>query len=454
MLRRLVLENFKAWKEVDVSFRPITLISGANSSGKSSLLQFLLLLKQTKDSNDPLVALDFSGALTDLGSFRDAVFQHDDTNMLTWDMTWSLPKVLNINDPAKTKPTRLFSGEDLTISVEVAAKRRQVETQYMAYRFGKASFLISRKEEKSRYQLDTHDTDFRFVRTLGRAWDLPEPTKGYSYPDQAQTYFQNAQFLRIFESSYVEQIDNLLYLGPLREDPQRQYTWSGSNPSDVGPRGERTVEAILAADERGEKRNVRKRQKLMGFQETIAWWLRELGLIESFQVRELSEGSGLFRVFVKKTAASSEAALTDVGFGVSQILPVLTLLYYAPEGSSILMEQPEIHLHPAVQAGLADLFISVAKVRKLQLIVESHSEHLLTRMMRRIAERDTAYGNVSNDDVAVYFADNREGRSNLDNLRLNSDGVIENWPKDFFGDQFGEIIARETAVIKRRREEA
>lgn len=168
MLRRLVLENFKAWKEVDVSFRPITLIYGANSSGKSSLLQFLLLLKQTKDSNDPLVALDFSGALTDLGSFRDAVFQHDDTNMLTWDMTWSLPKVLNINDPAKTKPTRLFSGEDLTISVEVAAKRRQVETQYMAYRFGKASFLISRKEEKSRYQLDTHDTDFRFVRTLGR----------------------------------------------------------------------------------------------------------------------------------------------------------------------------------------------------------------------------------------------------------------------------------------------
>lgn len=378
------------------------------------------------------------------------MFRHEDSEPLTWNLSWSLSKPINIYDPAKAKSYRLFSADQLAISVEVVAKGRQVETSYLAYEFDGAGFVISRKEEKPRYQLDTVDTDYRFIRTLGRAWDLPEPTKGYSYPDQAQTYFQNDQFLRNFESSYVDQIDNVLYLGPLREDPRRQYTWSGSNPSDVGPRGERTIEAILAAVERGERRNVRRRQKLMGFQETIAWWLKELGLISSFQVREVSDGSGLFRVYVKRNASSSETLITDVGFGVSQILPVLTLLYYAPEGATILIEQPEIHLHPAVQAGLADLFISVANVRKIQLIVESHSEHLLNRMMRRIAEKDTDYGPVSIKDVAIYFASNANGVSSLETLRLNKGGSIENWPKDFFGNQMAEIVAREKAALKNR----
>lgn len=450
MINVLTVENFKSWQEMRVDFGPITLIYGPNSSGKSSILQFLLLLKQTKDSTDPQVALDFGNedSLVDLGSFRDAVFQHDDTRYINWALNWTLPKTLNVFDPASTKPKRLFSGDELTIRVEVAAKRRQVETQYLGYEIDDAGFVIYRKEDKPRYQLDTADTDFRFIRTLGRAWDLPEPTKGYSFPDQAQTYFQNSQFLRSFESAYVDQVDKLLYLGPLREDPRRQYTWSGSNPFDVGPRGERAIEAILAAVERDERRNVRWKQRRMDFQEIIAWWLKELGLIHSFEVREVSEGSGLYRVYVKRDRRSTETLITDVGFGVSQVLPILTLLYYAPEGATVLIEQPEIHLHPAVQAGLADLFISVSKVRNLQLIVESHSEHLLNRMMRRVAEQSTPYGDISAEDVAVYFANNSDGESSLEKLRLNRHGVIENWPKDFFGDQMGEIVARERAALR------
>jgi predicted ATPase len=279
---------------------------------------------------------------------------------------------------------------------------------------------------------------------------LPEPTKAYSFPDQAQTYFQNAQFLSLFESSYVSQLDRVLYLGPLRDDPRRQYTWTGSYPSDVGTKGERTVEAILAASEREEHRNVRRRSRLRPFQEIIAWWLKELGLIESFEVREISPGAGLYRAFVRKTARSPETLITDVGFGVSQILPVLVLLYYAPEGSTVMIEQPEIHLHPAVQAGLADLFISVCKVRGVQLIIESHSEHLLNRLMRRVAEEETPYGLITNRDIGVYFAENRGGRSPLESLQLTPNGVISNWPKDFFGDQMGEVVAREQASLRKR----
>lgn len=409
------------------------------------------MLKQTKDSNDNQVAVDFSGPLVDLGSYRDAVFSHDERRSISWSLRWSLPDTLEIADPTQPK-TSLASGDELQVEVELNVRSRQVTITSLSYEFGGSSFYIYRKPSKPKYQLETLDTgDFRFIRSLGRAWDLPEPTRGYSFPDQAQTYFKNAQFLRLFETNYVEQLDKLFYLGPLRENPRRQYTWSGSNPSDVGPRGERAVEAILAAQAREEWRNVRRKSHLKPFQEIVAWWLRELGLISSFEVREVSEGSGLYRVFVKKTPRSTETLITDVGFGVSQILPVLALLYYAPMNSTILIEQPEIHLHPAVQAGLADLFISVAQTRKIQLIIESHSEHLLTRLMRRVAEGSTPYGDVQPNDIAAYFCQNRQGSSTIEALKMNLYGAIENWPKDFFGDQMGEVLAREQAAVNRRR---
>lgn len=450
MLSDLWVRNFKSWPEFSIEFRPITLLYGANSSGKSSILQFLLMLKQTKDSNDNQVAVDFSGPLVDLGSYKDVVYSHDERRPIAWNLGWSLATPLDIADPSQPK-TSLVSGQQIEVDVELSMRSRQININSLSYDFGGSSFYIYRKAGKPKYQLESsHAGDFRFVRTLGRAWDLPEPTRGYSFPDQAQTYFKNAQFLRIFETHYVEQMDKLFYLGPLRENPRRQYTWSGSNPSDVGPRGERAVEAILAAQARDEWRNVRKKSHLKSFPEIIAWWLRELGLIASFDVREVSDGSGLYRVFVRKTPKSAETLITDVGFGVSQVLPVLTLLYYAPIGSTVLIEQPEIHLHPAVQASLADLFISVSKTRGLQLIIESHSEHLLSRLLRRVAEGSTPYGDLESTDIAAFFCQNRQGSSSLEPLRVNQYGSIENWPKDFFGDQMGEVFAREQAAINRR----
>jgi predicted ATPase len=286
---------------------------------------------------------------------------------------------------------------------------------------------------------------------LGRKWDLPHPTKSYAFPDQARTYFQNSNFLSEFETAYVDQIDKILHLGPLRDYPKRQYIWAGSSPIDVGPRGERTVDAILAATARGDKYNLRPRTKLRSFQEMIAWWLEELGLISTFNVAEIAAGTGLYRAMVRRDPESPETLITDVGFGVSQILPALVLLYYAPEGATVILEQPEIHLHPTVQAALADVIISVVKGRGVQVIIESHSEHLLQRLLRRVAEGDDSpYSAISPEDVKLYFCQANRGVSNIEKLKLNLFGSIENWPNDFFGDQFGEITAREEAALKRR----
>jgi predicted ATPase len=175
-----------------------------------------------------------------------------------------------------------------------------------------------------------------------------------------------------------------------------------------------------------------------------------MGLISAFRVAEVADGSGLYRVYVKRDAGSPETLITDVGFGVSQVLPALVLLHYAPRGSIVILEQPEIH--PAVQAALADVILTTAKNRGIQVIVESHSEHLLHRLLRRVAEGHSApHTEVSNADLALYFCKSRDGVSTAERLRTNIFGGIENWPDDFFGDLSGDIYAREVAGAKKRK---
>lgn len=452
MLRRLQLENFKSWPKLDIEFRPLTVLFGANSSGKTSIIQFLLLLKQTKDSTNSQAVLEFGdqNSPVELGSYRDAVFGHNTSLSMAWNLDWAAERNVVFSDVTK-RASQMFATSAIGISVDLSSRGRQVITNELAYRADDLSFALKKRDGKSGYQLISSDEgEIKFVRTMGRAWDLPGPTKCFSFPDQAQTYYQNAQFLGLFENAYVEQMDAILHLGPLRDDPKRQYPWSGSTPSDVGPRGERTIEAILAATEAGTRRNIKYRSPTKSFQEMIALWLRKLGLIDSFRVEEVGQSSGLFRVFVKRGPKSVETLITDVGFGVSQILPMLTLLYFAEEGSTILVEQPEIHLHPHVQAGLADLVIAAIINRRLQVIVESHSEHFLNRLLRRIAERETEFGMLERDSIRLYFCENTAGHSRLEPLEVNIFGGVENWPKDFFGDQMADIIGRERAAARWR----
>jgi len=450
MLTHVRIENFKSWQSAPIKLGPLTAFFGANSSGKSSIIQFLLLLKQTKDSADRTITLDFGGPESDvdLGSFIDAVHNHDEASSLVWDIAWRMQNDLRIADPSTKRSEVLFSGRDIEIMASVSLRHGLPSADYLRYCFGGAKFEIGRERDKG-FRLSAEH--FKFVRTPGRAWELPSPTKSYAFPDQARTYFQNSQFLSDFENAYVEQMNSILHLGPLRIPPERQYVWAGSSPIDVGERGERTIDAILAATARGEKRNLRYRSPLQPFQAMIAFWLKRMKLVNSFDVAEIADGSGLFRARVKRDAESPEALITDVGFGISQVLPALVLLYYAPEGSTVILEQPEIHLHPAVQSALADLIITTIKTRRLQVILESHSEHLLQRLLRRIAEgNDSPYPSISPDEVSLYFTRMDHGVSKLESLNINLFGGVENWPDDFFGDEFGDITAREEAALKRR----
>ena len=450
MLKTLHLQNFKAWSDLNIQFGRITGIFGRNSSGKTSILQFLLLLKQTKEATDQGLTLHLGGAneLVNLGTSQQILHHPASSSILKWELTWQLPQQLKISDPVGKQTDILFSGDQLSIKVEIEIEKQDIQTQILAYFFDNYKFEMRKGSNSSDYLLEATgkpDKKFQFIRHKGRVWKLPAPIKTHLFPDQVKTYHQNANFLGFLEQEYEDLINKIYYLGPLREPPQRNYQWSRVQPWDVGYRGERAIDAILAANSRGEKRNLRKRGHYKTLEEMVAHWLKELGLIEGFSVSEISSESSLYEVQVTTDKGSLPVNLADVGFGVSQILPVLVLVYYVPEGSIIIMEQPEIHLHPSAQSGLADVLLQVAHHRNLSIVVESHSEHLLRRFQRRVAE-----GEYLAPDIKLYFCDRVDGRSQLQDLHVNQFGEIQNWPQDFFGDGLGEITATRMATLQRK----
>ena len=455
MLKRLKIGNFKAWREADLTLGKVTGLFGTNSAGKSSLLHFLLLLKQTRNATDRGLVLDFGGPadLVSLGTFTDVVHGHDEEARIRWRLDWTLPETLKIQDPMNPRKRPLFKGASLKMRCEVGLRQARLWPYRLAYRFDGVRFELQPKSDSmDHFDLATDSEKFQFKRIQGRAWPLPPPVKTYLFPNQTRSFYQNSDFLGDFELAYENLMDSLHYLGPLREYPRREYRWAGASPSDVGQRGERAVDAILAATRDQEMRRLSPRARgvrRMPFQKVIAHWLNELGLITDFRLEEIAKGTNLYRAMVRTSPSSVPTALSDVGFGVSQVLPALVLLYYVPEGSTVLMEQPEIHLHPAVQSGLADVMLNVAEVRNVRIIVESHSEHLMRRLQRRVAEQK-----ASSEDVKLYFVSSQQGRARISDLVLNKWGELENWPEQFFGDEMGEIAAITEASLKRKMEQS
>jgi len=452
MITDLSFSNFMSWKSLkNLRLGKITGIFGANSSGKTSIINLILLLKQSVESTDRKQILNF-GTDRDyiqLGSYNDIIHNHNTESPLNISIGFSNKTPLRIIDPEKRQEA-LFEGSNLNFSASILqTKANRMYVNELEYDFDNTQFHM-RKQEKDKYDyaLSTKSDDKRkniFKRAMGRGWPLPEPIKFYGFPDQVRTYYQNAGFLFDLQLNLETNLSNIYYLGPLREYPQRQYTWTGSQPNDMGRKGERYVDAILASRESNLKILRKMGSKKLSLEEYIAWWLKEIKVIDNFTVKEVKSGTNIYQVEVRKNTDSAPVLITDVGFGVSQILPIITLCYYAPEYSTVIIEQPEIHLHPLVQSCLADVFIDAIQKRNIQLIIESHSEHLLRRLQLRIAEEK-----IPSDDVKLYFCSMDSEQSKITKIQLDSFGIIENWPDDFFGNEYSDIVKMNSAVIQRR----
>ena len=456
MLKQLRIQKFKGWKDTGaIRMAPITLFFGANSSGKSSIGQFLMMLKQTAESPDRKAVFYPGGknSAVQLGSYQEMVFHRDPENKITFDYRWSLSEILKFKDPVTGQT---FAGDNLSFHAEVGLGDKdqhtlvldQLKYELLKEDESRLSIGMERKPDaKSEYKVNA--INYTLKRKQGRVWYPGAPVRFYGFPDEVVAYHQNADFVQALNLRHEKLYRSLCYLGPLRTKAERLYSWTGMEPESVGYDGENTVAAILAA--RNRKISLGYKRPAKPFEEIVALKLKEMGLIEEFNVNPISEQRQEYEVKVRTKGSKDWVDLPDVGFGISQVLPVLVQCFYAPAGSIILMEQPEIHLHPNAQSALADVMIDVINSREngadrnIQLVIETHSEHFLRRLQRRIAEDA-----VPREKVSAYFANISKTPATLDPLRIDIFGNIQNWPENFFGDEMGDITEQAKAAMKKR----
>ncbi len=250
--------------------------------------------------------------------------------------------------------------------------------------------------------------------------------------------------------------EGVRYLGPLREEPRVAYPDSPEgDDSYVGAKGEFTASvlqrhgdrwvSVPLPDRNGVIRTYRSRIKLM---KAVSRWAKYLDIGESFSVAD--QGRFGIQMQVRQTDVEGDLDLTSVGTGVSQLLPVIVLCVQAPIGTLLLIEQPELHLNPKVQQRLADFLLAIAQSGR-HLIVETHSEYLISRLRRRVAEDET---DSLQDTIGIYYAKRVNGATTFDLVRQNEYGGIDAWPEDFFDQATEEEHAILSAAVKKRRTKA
>ena len=214
----------------------------------------------------------------------------------------------------------------------------------------------------------------------------------------------------------------LTYLGPFREKPQRFYRFPSGHAHDVGHAGA-NAPALLGSDVLRRKGEV---LSAVGewFQTYLGGWALDL----------VKHGDSFSLVLRNPKNASVEVNIADTGTGIAQVLPIVVQRQFeALTGAGMgleIVEQPELHLHPAAHGDLADLYIEAVKRTNTRFIVETHSENFLLRTQLRVAE-----GKLDPNKVAIYWVDN----GTIQSIKLNERGDLSSWPEGVFSEDFEEV---------------
>ncbi len=462
MLTRLRLKNFKAWKDSgELRLAPLTVFFGANSAGKSSVSQLLRLLRDTVASPDRQRALQLGDPLDPAGTpgFEELVHGRDVRRELGFGLGWKLERPLVVRDPLTE---RRFTGDALRFDARIGADRRgQPQTRGFRYELDEGGLerlsvdfeqRLSASGARATKGFTLASAQLPLAPNPGRLRALPGPQRFYGFPDEVSAWYRNTAFTDDLVLELERLLRSVVSLGPMREPPRRLYVGSGETPRHVGHRGEKTIEALLAAGRRSFL--LRPGQKPRTLQTLVAERLLSMGLIHDFAVEAVSRSGRVHEVWVRTAKGLPRVKLTDVGFGVSQVLPVIVECFYIPRRTIAIVEQPELHLHPRVQSDVADLFVDAVRAqengapRDCQFLVESHSEHFLRRLQRLIAEE-----RLRPEEAALYFVETVRGQARVRELEVDAFGNILNWPEGFFGDEMGDLLARSEAQARRMHQE-
>lgn len=518
MFRKLSLENFKGFaSEQTIELKPITLIYGANSSGKSSILQSLLLLKQTlEQSNDKSAILLSKGKYVDLGNYNEFVNDHDKNKTLK--IKLDLPPIndrflfrdiknrkskINIGLELLFSQTKNLEIDKLKIYIEneefitLSKTTEEIPTHYYRY-FPRFYRFNSLGQNKSKLNYEIFSINYKSV-----FWgDIINHIKKYCFEDSEdiisryktdnksnryenyltlKEYFENNDIekineeLTIFYKRYIFNFTNFLpnicllkdddnkeckieslyklsrayskipnldaifdmasfitmdileklqYIGPLRENPERYYISSGNTYNYVGKTGSEYPDILYENKEQ----ILKKTNK----------WLKSFTnySIKVTSAARKSKEKGTQNVYSLRlidSVTNTNVNITDVGFGISQILPIIVQSFKS-NGDLILIEQPEIHIHPKLQAEMGSMFAEACENNNF--IIETHSENILLRLKKMVRT-----GKLDKDKLSIIYVDKTEEGSICCPIRLDDNGdFVDKWPKGFFEESLEELF--------------
>jgi predicted ATPase len=442
MITKLRITNFKCLRDTGpLDIRPLTLLVGPNSSGKSSLLQMLLMLRQTVDSTDFRNALATNDGWIQMGTYPEFVFKARSTATLGVEMTFQ--PAARAEGTSGGKPPELH----LKATFSYNHKSTQIEFGESDIRLNGKRQRVFRDPKTAGYRgiITTVEKGKRKVKSSKNVM----PWKFYGFAPWGKDVFEKTGIARALPAltglivglGLIVEVEfrDMFYLGPLRELPRRFYVAGGQAPKDVGTRGERAADVFWFSHWAEEKRMWRVKEE-------VKKWFRSFGIAKDVRLDRVSRRQNHYRILITDPATRVETSFADIGFGASQTLPVIIESFFAPPGSIILIEQPEIHLHPRAQSILGDLFIEAAADGNRTFLVETHSEHILARIRRRIAE-----GGIKRENVAIYYFQPTAEGTKIQEVTLNKQGQYVSFPDGFFEEDVAEAFAHLAAMRRRRK---
>lgn len=517
-------ENFMAFRDTGwIELKPICLLFGRNSSGKSAIIRALRLLKQSLDQDNesqPLMFVTEEGV--DVGDFRtvlhgqqlqrdtepqqlvfhfrcDLVNTYDHKRIPSSTLTIdALRRRINSRleqrrgDPisARDTPGILdlslgFSWDDrdqhvVPVLVRIDCPWQIVRDQSLTTVFEarrEPEFLDSSKEDRiadkaeadrwtwrpewilssdllMEYYRTPNDADFSAAvqQVSGVLPTLTDSARVVPDDPHSESDFQLVKtILQAFRTIIRLYFESMEYLGPIRPGPQRVYMLDRHEREAWRRQG---LDPFL---------NFLEEDIDAAIKDRIAPWLEKLRIGTGADPNKYAANElGLMAsISVTEVGGAHPVGLVDYGFGASQILPVLIQCLAARPGTLVMVEQPELHLHPDAQARIADLFVEMAN-QGVRFLLETHSESLILRLRRRMAEttRDIRRGQrpefkVDADMLQAYFVDRIGGVSICEPVRYDSLGRYVTQPRgfiDFFGNDFEELMALDDARLEAEEE--
>ncbi|WP_312797995.1 AAA family ATPase [Tianweitania sp.] len=441
---QISLRDFRSFHKTDyIDIKAINLLVGENSSGKTSFLaaiRFVFGLFGGSVDNSFNRYPYFLGSFEDIAHRRGGRFGRAPVIAFSVRGEISPSEIVSARDyvyphPAKRKPEEASRSYQIDVAFENYRSQPRLSALtfrsgnyrvHMTFPGGKPTFSVktpamdeARQIEGSRFGgADVLGLNFSFLRymftdlifTISRQERQPASETSAVESDMAQlaAYFTAAQ----------SQISSEVYAtAPVRTEPKRIY-----NPADISPTTEGDNAPILLA-----QMSAFDEEKWKRVQAGLNSFGKASGLFSSINVRHLEKRkNGPFQLTV--SVGKSKSSIVDVGYGVSQALPIIYEILVRDSSATFLFQQPEVHLHPQAQAELASFIFRSSKDKRHTVFMETHSDHVIDRI--RMDVRDQKDVSVSPYVNLLYFRRN-ELDTDIIQMSITSDGIINNPPKGY-----------------------